>query len=95
MFTCYVADVVTGYAFDKKYDFLGKENFRSPFTTSVRGYKEIVHPCSQFTWLPHVLSRLPNWLVEFLQPSMATVLEFQRVCVVIHLLGGYCTLNIS
>ena len=79
LFTCYVADVVTKYAFDKCYDFLDREDFQSPFTTAVRGFKDIVHPCAQFPWLPRVVAKLPDSLIMLLQPSMASVVHFQQV----------------
>lgn len=80
LFTCYVADVVTKYAFNKKYDFLGNPKFQSPFTIAVRSYKDIVHPCAQFYWLPRIITTLPNCLIATIQPSMASVVQFQQVC---------------
>ena len=81
LFTCYVADVVTKYAFNKTYDFLDDSEFQSPFTTAVRGYKDIVHPCAQFYWLPRIMAKIPVCLVALIQPSMASIIEFQRASV--------------
>ena len=79
LFNCYVADVVTKYAFNKCYDFLDKPDFQSPFTAAVRGFKDIVHPCAQFPWLPRVVKELPDSLIMLIQPSMASVIQFQQV----------------
>ena len=79
LFTCYVADVITQYAFDKDYGFLDTCDFQSPFTLAIRSYKDIAHPCAQFPWLPRIIQKLPDSIITFLQPSMATVIQFQRV----------------
>ena len=79
LFTCYAADVVTKYAFDKSYDFLHEPNFQSPFTVAVRGFKDIVHPCAQFYWLPRIIMLLPDSWITILQPPMAAVINFQKV----------------
>ncbi|MCJ1264133.1 hypothetical protein MMC22_004004 [Lobaria immixta] len=78
LFTCYVADVITQYAFDKDYEFLATSDFQSPFTLAIRSYKDIAHPWAQFYWLPRIVHKLPDSLIAFLQPSMATVIQFQR-----------------
>ena len=80
LFTCYVADVVTKYAFNKSYGFLDSPEFHSPFIKSVRGYKDIVHPCAQIYWLPRIIAKLPDGLTAMLLPSMASVIQFQQVC---------------
>ena len=79
LFSCYVADVVTKYAFDKSYEFLAEPDFTSRFTTAVRGFKDIVHPFAQFPWLPRIMTKLPDWLMVKLQPAMASVVQFQEV----------------
>ena len=79
MFTSHAADVITEYAFSKSYYLLDDVDFNSPFTVSVRGFKDIAHPCNQFYWLPRILASLPDWMVQTLQPSMAIVIEFQNV----------------
>ena len=79
LFTCHVADVIVKYAFNESYNFLDKPNFQSPFIIAIRGFKDMVHPAAQFYWLPRIMIKLPDWLVKFLQPSMATVIQFRRV----------------
>lgn len=79
IFTCYVADVITQYAFDKDYDFLNSPDFQSPFTLAIRSYKDVAHLWAQFYWLSRIVHKLPDSLIAFLQPSMATVIQFQSV----------------
>lgn len=79
LFSSSMADVITKYAFNQSYDFLDKEDFRSPFTAAIRGFKDIVHLSTQFPWLPRILTRLPDTLVTIFHPPMAAVIEFQRV----------------
>lgn len=79
LLTCYAADVITNYSFNKSYHFLDEENFQSPFTLSLRGFKDFVHIFNQFPWLPRLIAMLPGTLIKTLQPSMATVVDFQEV----------------
>ncbi|KAI0601370.1 cytochrome P450 [Biscogniauxia sp. FL1348] len=77
MFTSYIADVTTQFAFDRDFGYLGDPNFDSPFVKAFRGFKNIAHPFGQFPWLARLMSCIPDPLVHILQPSMAAVLEFK------------------
>ncbi len=78
LFASYAADVVTKYTFNHDYDWLGHPDFESPFVRTIRSFKDIAHPCSQFPWLPRVMAALPEPIICILQPSMKVVLDFQN-----------------
>ena len=78
-FTSYAADVITQYTFGKSYGFLDDPDFQSEFILAIQGFKAIGHLCNQFPWLARLLANLPDKLVQIVQPSMATVIEFQKV----------------
>ncbi|KAI0538972.1 cytochrome P450 [Xylaria digitata] len=77
MFTSYIADVTTTFAFGKDFDYLADPNFESPFIAAVQGFKNIAHPFSQFPWLARFVTSIPESLACILQPSMSVVLEFK------------------
>ena len=79
MFSCYTADVITKYSFDRTFDYLDSPDFVNPFTASFDGFKGFAHFSIQFPWLPKFLAKLPHPVVRFLQPAMTPVLDYQRV----------------
>jgi cytochrome P450 len=78
LFTSYIADVTTQYSFDRDFNWLSHPEFESPFIKSIRGFKDIAHPFTQFPWLGRIMAAMPHWVVRVLQPSMASVLDFQE-----------------
>lgn len=79
LFSCYTADVITKYSFDRTFDYLDSPDFMNPFTASFDGFKDMAHYSIQFPWLPKLLARLPESLIRSLQPTMTPVLDYQRV----------------
>ena len=79
LFSCFTADIITKYAFDRSYNYLGAPDFISPFTTSINSFKKFGHYAIQFPWLPKLLARLPDILLMILQPSMVAAFQFKEV----------------
>jgi hypothetical protein len=79
LFSCFTADVITRYAFDRSYDFLAAPDFISPFTKSINSFKKFGHYAIQFPWLAKLLARLPEALLMVIQPSMIAALQYKRV----------------
>ena len=79
LFSCYTADVITKYSFDRTFDYLDSPDFVNPFTASFDGFKAFAHYSIQFPWLPKLLSKLPESVIRVLQPAMVPVLNYQRV----------------
>lgn len=77
LFSSFIADVATQYAFDRDFNWLGNAEFESPFLKAIRSFKSIAHPCTQFPWLARALLALPESFVRILQPSMSGVFDFQ------------------
>lgn len=79
LFSCFTADVVTSYAFDRSYNFLDAPDFISPFTKSIEGFKKFAHYAIQFPLIPQLLASLPDSLLMVLQPGMLAAYQFKRV----------------
>ncbi|GAP91778.1 putative cytochrome P450 [Rosellinia necatrix] len=77
MFTSYVADITTLYAFDRDFRYLEDPDFVPPFVKAIRGFKSIAQPFAQFPWLAKLMSMMPDSVVCFLQPSMSVILAFK------------------
>lgn len=78
MFACFAADVATQYSFDRDYDWLGRDNFESPFLKAIMGFKDLVHQGTHFPWLAHMLVSIPDEIARYVQPSRSTILDFQE-----------------
>lgn len=78
VFASYAADVATLYSFNRDFGFLDQPNFDSSFLEAVQNLKILAHPCAQFPWLGRLLYAIPEWLIRILQPSVASVLDFQE-----------------
>jgi hypothetical protein len=83
MLSCFAADVITKYAFDRTFNHLDSSEFRNPFTASFEGFKAFGHYTIQFPWLPRSLSKLPDSVSLFLQPDLAPVIEYKIVRVAV------------
>ena len=81
VFTCYAADVVFYYFFRQSYRFLDKPNFECPFAQSMKGFKSMAHSSAQFPWIPWLANQLPEFLVLFLQPPLAAIIQMQNVSI--------------
>lgn len=79
LFSCFTADVVTSYAFDRSYNFPDAPDFISPFTKSIEGFKKFAHYAIQFPLIPQLLANLPDSLLMVLQPGMLAAYQFKRV----------------
>ena len=83
MLSCFTADVITRYAFDRSYNYLDAQDFISPFTASINSFKKFGHYSIQFPWLPKLLAIMPDSLLGIVQPSMISVFRYKRVCVIV------------
>lgn len=78
MFTSYIADVTTLYAFGRDFGYLDDFNFESHFVKAIRSFKSIAQPFGQFPWLARLMGAIPNAVIATLQPSMSAVLDFKQ-----------------
>ena len=79
MFAAVAADIVTGYSFDRSYNFLDAPEFISPFTSSIESFKKAAKLSVNFPWLPRLLSKLPENWVAAMNPEIIPSFEFRKV----------------
>lgn len=76
---CLTSDTVVGYCFERSYHFLDEPDFKASFPAAMEDLVSGVHYVTQFPWLSTLFQNLPDSTVRFLQPSMRSVIEFNKV----------------
>ena len=79
MWGCWTCDIIIEYCFEKNYHFIERDDLKSPFTTAMIDLLEPVHFVTQFPGLMAILTSLPDRVVKYLQPVMASVIDFNNV----------------
>ncbi|KAI9642746.1 hypothetical protein NHQ30_008477 [Ciborinia camelliae] len=78
MWGCWTSDIIVGYCFERAHNFIEEPDFRASFTTAMMDLLEPVHVITQFPIISQAINLLPEKLVIFLQPQMASVLQFNQ-----------------
>lgn len=79
MWGCWTTDITVGYLFDRAYNFIDQPNFIASFTTAMVDLLTPVHVVTHFPLMLKFLKSLPDPIVVFLQPGMASVNKFNQV----------------
>ena len=79
MWGCLTSDTVVGYCFERSYHFVDEPDFRSLFPDAMTDLVNGVHVVTQFPWMIAMVNCLPDSAVKFLQPAMASVIQFNTV----------------
>lgn len=77
-FSCMTTDVVTEYAFDKSYDFLGSPTFVPNFHRAIVAGTDMGPWFKQFPWLITLMNKLPRSIVTWINPEAAVYVQFQE-----------------
>lgn len=79
MWGCFTSDIIAEYCFERPYDFIDQPDFRSSFTTAMIDLVNPVHFITQFPWAIGMISCLPDSVVTYMEPAMASVINFNEV----------------
>lgn len=78
-YAAFVSDAINYYTFAISYNFLDYPDFLTPFTTSIRKLAMSLHVAGHFPWFLTIMQKLPNSLVQVLNPLMVPVFQFHDV----------------
>ena len=78
MWACWASDTIVDYCFERDYHFAEQPRFRAFFADAMVDLLLPVHFVTQFAWASKLLNRLPETVVKFLQPGMASVIQFNQ-----------------
>jgi hypothetical protein len=77
---CFTADVAMEYCFAKTYGYVEAKDFEALFPRALEGMTLNMHLIMHFPWILDFLHMLPDWLVGNLNPGMASIFAFRKVC---------------
>ncbi|KAJ5961305.1 cytochrome P450 family protein [Penicillium vulpinum] len=77
MWSVYTADLIAEYAFERRYNFIDRPDFKADFTKALVHLSEPTHLAQQFPWLTDLLKALPNSVLESLHPHIAAFNKFK------------------
>ena len=80
MWGCWTTDLIIEYCFEKRYQFIERDDLKSPFATAMIDLLAPVHFVTQFPGFMAILTSLPDPVIKFLQPEMTSVIDFNNVC---------------
>lgn len=79
-YTCFTNDVVAEYAFGKPCHYLEKsKDFHNEFHDAMYNISKISHVIKVFPWILPTMQKLPTSIVNFLDPKIGSVVQFQLV----------------
>ena len=78
MWGCWTSDIIVDYCFERDYHFAEQPRFRAFFTDAMVDLLEPVHFVTQFPWMVKLMNLLPEQVIKFLQPGMASVIQFNN-----------------
>ncbi|MCJ1391688.1 hypothetical protein MMC18_004553 [Xylographa bjoerkii] len=78
MWGAWTSDIIVGYCFERDYNFVEQPDFRASFTSAMIDLLEPVHFVTQFPKIISFMNALPDSIIKFLQPGMASVLQFNE-----------------
>jgi hypothetical protein len=78
-YSALTTDVITEYCFARSYGFLGRKDFGWEWARVLLQASEMSHLLKQFGWLYPTLNAMPNWLVQWMNPPLMHLINFQRV----------------
>ena len=79
MWGCWTSDIIVGYCYERDYNFVDQPQFRAFFTDAMIDLLDPVHFITQFPWVMKIFQSLPNAVVTYMQPGMASVIHFNKV----------------
>ncbi|KAL8983026.1 MAG: hypothetical protein Q9205_002616 [Flavoplaca limonia] len=78
MWGCWTSDIIVDYCFERDYHFAEQPRFRAFFTDAMVDLLDPVHFVTQFPWVVKLVNLLPESAVKYMQPGMATVIQFNN-----------------
>ncbi|KAL8912792.1 MAG: hypothetical protein Q9171_002250 [Xanthocarpia ochracea] len=78
MWGCWTSDIIVDYCFERDYHFAEQPRFRAFFTDAMVDLLDPVHFVTQFPGIIKLVNLLPEPVVKFLQPGMASVIQFNN-----------------
>jgi cytochrome P450 len=78
MWGCWTSDIVVDYCFERDYHFAEQPRFRASFADAMVDLLDPVHFVTQFPWAIKLVNLLPEQVILFLQPGMASVIKFNK-----------------
>ena len=75
------ADVICDFAFNKSYDFLGKEDLGAYFFRTVHGIGPALWAFKQLPSFQAAALKMPPWLAPYLSEPLGHVTGMQQECV--------------
>lgn len=76
MWGCWTSDIIVDYCFERDYHFAQQPRFRAFFTDAMIDLLDPVHFVTQFPWVVKFVNLLPEPVIKFMQPGMASVIRF-------------------
>ena len=84
VYACLTGDVIGQYAFAQTYGFLDDPDFSPYWHNLMMDVSQNGHVLKQFGWIMPLTKAMPDWLVKLVQPQMMSLLNFQRVCLLMN-----------
>lgn len=78
MWGCWTSDIIVDYCFERDYHFAEQPRFRAFFTDAMVDRLDPVHFVTQFPWVVKLVNLLPEFAVKYMQPGMATAIQFNN-----------------
>ncbi|GKZ66598.1 hypothetical protein AnigIFM60653_002813 [Aspergillus niger] len=78
MWGCIASDIIVHYCFNDGYGFINAPDFRSVFIQAMFDLLDMVHVLVQFPWVGVILNRLPQKVVEAVNPGLKSINHYNR-----------------
>ena len=78
MWGCWTSDIIVDYCFERDYHFAEQPRFRAFFLDAAIDLLDPVHFITQFPWVFKLANLLPEPMIKFLRPGMASVIQFNK-----------------
>ena len=80
MWGSFTSDIIVQYAFEKPYNFILSDDFRSTFNDAMYHLLDPVHVIEHFPWVTKMMKSIPDAWIRKLSPGLAIVNDWQEVC---------------
>ncbi|KAH8585612.1 cytochrome P450 [Bisporella sp. PMI_857] len=74
----FATDVILEYCFATDFNCLDAKDFDAPFPKAIEALSSKSHFTMHFPWIANSLTKLPDWLMNTLNPGLASFSNFQK-----------------